>query len=73
MLHRAHVAEAVRAGFSTGQKLGSLLALALSIELFFLTLPVGSEFHKNKAQRLQGLVATTAIAILLLVASAEVI
>jgi ZIP family zinc transporter len=57
----------ISAGFSTGQQLGPLLTVALAIELFFLTLSVGLEFHKNKSQRLQGLVTTTGIALLLLV------
>jgi ZIP family zinc transporter len=56
----------ISAGFSTGQQLGALLALALAIELFFLTLSVGSEFHKNKSQRWHGLAATTGIALMLL-------
>jgi ZIP family zinc transporter len=56
----------ISAGFSTGQQLGSLLAIALAVELFFLTLSVGSEFHKNKSKRLQGLAVTSGIALLLL-------
>jgi zinc transporter, ZIP family len=55
------------AGFSTGQRLGPLLAIALAVELCFLTLSVGSEFHKNKSKRWQGLATTTGIALLLLV------
>jgi ZIP family zinc transporter len=54
------------AGFSTGQQLGSLLAIAMAVELFFLTLSVGSEFHKNELKRWQGLAATTGIAVMLL-------
>jgi zinc transporter, ZIP family len=54
----------ISAGFLTGQRLGSLLAIALAVELFFLTLSVGSEFKKNK--RWQGLVITTGITLLLL-------
>lgn len=57
----------ISAGFSTGQQLGSLLALALAVELFFLNLSVGVEFHKLRSRRWLGLVATTAIAILLIV------
>lgn len=36
------------AGFSTSQQLGSLLAIALAIELLFLPLSVGVEFRKEK-------------------------
>ena len=57
----------ISAGFSTGQQLGSLLAIALAIELFFLTLSVGSEFRKSKAKGWQGVAVTTAIALLLVV------
>ena len=46
--------------------MGSLLAIALAVELFFLTLSVGSEFHKRKAKAWQGLAVTTGIALLLL-------
>lgn len=57
----------ISAGFSTGQQLGSLLAIALAVELFFLTLSVGSEFHKGKSKAWQGVAVTTGIALLLLV------
>ena len=57
----------ISAGFSSGQQLGSLLAIALAIELFFLTLSVGSEFHKGKAKGWQGVAVTIGIALLLLV------
>jgi zinc transporter, ZIP family len=60
----------IAAGFSTGQRLGALLALAMAVELFFLTLSVGSEFHKNKMNRWQGLAATTGIALMLLLGAA---
>lgn len=56
----------ISAGFSTGQDLGSLLAIALSVELFFLTLSVGSEFHKSKSKAWHGVAVTTGIALLLL-------
>lgn len=59
----------ISAGFSTGQQLGGLLAVALAVELFFLNLSVGTEFHKRKSMHSQGLVVTTAIAILLLLGS----
>lgn len=35
------------AGFSTSDQLGALLAIALSLELLFLTLPVGVEFREG--------------------------
>lgn len=57
----------ISAGFSTGQSLGRLLAIALGVELFFLNLSVGSEFHKQKSKSWQGVAATTGIAFLLLV------
>lgn len=57
----------ISAGFSTGQSLGRLLAIALGVELFFLNLSVGSEFHKQKSKSWQGVTATTGIAFLLLV------
>jgi zinc transporter, ZIP family len=57
----------ISAGFSTGQQVGSLLAIALAIELFFLTLSVGSEFRKSKANAWLGVAVTTGIALLLLV------
>jgi ZIP family zinc transporter len=57
----------ISAGFSTAQpRLGALLAVALGVELFFLNLSVGSEFHKHRAKRWQGLGATVLIALLLL-------
>lgn len=61
----------ISASFSTGQRLGALLAIALAIELFFLTLSVGSEFHKRKARRWQGLATTTGIALSLLLGAAS--
>jgi zinc transporter, ZIP family len=60
----------ISAGFSTGQQLGALLAVALAVELFFLTVSVGSEFHKTPSRRWHGLVVTTAIAALLLIGAA---
>ena len=56
----------ISAGFSSGQQLGTLLAIALAIELFFLNLSVGTEFHKWKSKRWLGLLTTTGIAFLLL-------
>jgi zinc transporter, ZIP family len=57
----------ISAGFFTQRQLGPLLAIALAVELFFLTLSVGSEFHKSRSQRWRGLATTTGIALLLLV------
>lgn len=58
----------ISAGFATAQpQLGPLLALALGLELFFLNLSVGSEFHKQKSQRWRGLGVTVLISSLLLV------
>jgi ZIP family zinc transporter len=60
----------ISAGFSSTQQLGALLAVALAIELFFLTLSVGTEFHKKKSQFWQGLAATTGVALMLPVGAA---
>ncbi|HET6891680.1 MAG TPA: ZIP family metal transporter, partial [Pyrinomonadaceae bacterium] len=57
----------ISAGFSSGQQLGALLAIALAVELFFLTLSVGSEFHKRKSKPWQGLLATVVIAAMMMV------
>jgi ZIP family zinc transporter len=57
----------IRAGFSTGQQLGTLLAISLALELCFLTLSVGAEFRKGRFKRWQGLIVTSGIASLLLV------
>ncbi|MGH9908922.1 MAG: hypothetical protein ACRD8U_25465 [Pyrinomonadaceae bacterium] len=58
----------ISAGFSTSQQqLGMLLTVALGIELFFLTLSVGTEFHKHKQKHWVGIAVTTGIALLLLV------
>ena len=58
----------ITAGFFSGQQqLGTLLAVALALELFFLTLSVGSEFRKEKSQRWQGLLTTSGISVLLLI------
>lgn len=57
----------ISAGVLTGEKLGSLLTIALAMELFFLTLSVGSEFHKHKSMRRHGLATTSGIAILLVI------
>jgi ZIP family zinc transporter len=59
----------ISAGFSTGSRLGILLAIALAIELFCLTLSVGAEFRKGSLNLWQRLAVTTGIAILLLIGS----
>lgn len=56
----------ISAGFFSGQQLGVLLAVALAIELFFLTLSVGSEFRKDKSRPWLGILITSGISILLL-------
>jgi zinc transporter, ZIP family len=56
----------IGAGFSTGQQIGVLLAFVLAVELFFLTLSVGSEFHKGKSKRWAGIAITSGIAVLLI-------
>jgi zinc transporter, ZIP family len=55
----------ISAGFSVGSSVGSLLAIALATELGFLTLSVGSEFHKGRRKRWRGLAVTTGIALML--------
>jgi zinc transporter, ZIP family len=57
----------ISAGFSANDQLGSLLAIALGLELFFLTLSVGVEFRESDFPRGQSLAATSGIAILLAV------
>lgn len=57
----------ISAGFSANEQLGSLLAIALALELFFLTLSVGVEFREGKFQWWQSLAVTGGISILLLV------
>lgn len=60
----------ISAGFLSAQRLGALLAVALAIELFFLTLSVGAEFHKTPSRRWQALAVTTGIALLLVIGAA---
>jgi ZIP family zinc transporter len=57
----------ITAGFFSGDQLGTLLVAALALELFFLTLSVGSEFRKGKSQGWQGFLITSGISALLLV------
>jgi zinc transporter, ZIP family len=57
----------IGAGFILGQGLGIILAIALALELFFLTLSVGSEFGHGKRTRWQGFLITSGISALLLV------
>jgi zinc transporter, ZIP family len=60
----------ISAGFSTSERVGPLLALALAVELFFLTLSVGAEFHRRKSTRWLGLAVTLGISALLVVGAA---
>jgi zinc transporter, ZIP family len=48
-------------GFSANEQLGVLLALALALELFFLTLSVGLEFRESHFQPWQSLAVTSGI------------
>jgi ZIP family zinc transporter len=57
----------ISAGFSANDQLGSLLAIALALELLFLTLSVGVEFREGNFQWWQSLGVTGGIAILLLI------
>jgi ZIP family zinc transporter len=57
----------ISAGFSANDQLGSLLAIALSLELLFLTLSVGVEFRDGNFPWWQSLAITGGIALLLLV------
>ena len=57
----------ISAGFSANEQLGALIAIALSLELLFLTLSVGVEFREGKFPWWQSLAVTGGIAILLLV------
>jgi ZIP family zinc transporter len=58
----------ISVGFSTNnEQLGTLLAIALALELLFLTLSVGVELRKGKFKPWQSLAVTGAIAGLLLV------
>jgi ZIP family zinc transporter len=56
----------ITAGFAAGQQLGVLLIVALTIELFFLTLSVGVEFRKSGFDLWQKLLTTSGIATMLL-------
>jgi ZIP family zinc transporter len=55
----------ISAGFITGQRLGFLLAIALALELFFLTLSVGAELHKMTRKRWQQYLVTGAISLMI--------
>jgi zinc transporter, ZIP family len=57
----------ISAGFSANGQLGTLLAIALGLELLFLTLSVGVEFREKKFPLWQSLAVTAGIALLLLV------
>ena len=57
----------ISAGFSANDQLGTLLAIALGLELLFLTLSVGVELHEGNYPWWQSLAVTGGIALLLLV------
>jgi ZIP family zinc transporter len=57
----------ISAGFSANQQVGVLLAIALSLELLFLTLSVGVEFREINFGTWQSLAVTGGIALLQLV------
>lgn len=59
----------ISAGFSISPQLGTLLVIALALELFFLTLSVGVEFRRRKYKTWQILLAGGGIAGLLLAGS----
>lgn len=56
----------IGAGFSVDQQLGTLLVIALGLELFFLTLSVGVEFREGKLEIWKSLAITGGIACMLL-------
>ena len=56
----------ISTGFSTGAQLGTLLTIALALELLFLTLSVGVEFRKGQFKPRHALTVTSGIAFLLL-------
>lgn len=55
------------AGFSANQQLGVLLAAALALELFFLTLSVGLEFREGHFRVWQSLAVTSGISLMFVV------
>jgi len=57
----------ISAGFSVNAELGVLLAIALALELFFLTLSVGVELRESDFKSWQSLAVTGGIALLLLI------
>jgi zinc transporter, ZIP family len=56
----------IGAGFSVNPQLGTLLVIALGLELFFLTLSVGVEFREGKLEMWKSLAITGGIACMLL-------
>jgi ZIP family zinc transporter len=56
----------IGAGFSVNQQLGTLLVIALGLELFFLTLSVGVELREAKLEIWKSLAITAGIALMLL-------
>ena len=60
----------IGAGFSVDTRLGTLLVIALGLELFFLTLSVGVEFREGKLETWKSLAVTAGIAFMLLLGAA---
>lgn len=56
----------ISTGFAIGRQVGAVLAVALAVELFFLTLSVGVEFRKAQFNFWNTLAVTSGIACLLL-------
>ena len=54
-------------GFALAPEVGAILALALGLELFFLTLSVGSSFRQDGASHGTAIAATSGISLLLVV------
>jgi len=57
----------ISAGFSINPQLGTLLVIALALELFFLTLSVGVEFRRGKYEAWQILLISSGVASMLLI------
>jgi zinc transporter, ZIP family len=56
----------IGAGFAVNTQLGTVLVVALGLELFFLTLSVGIEFREGKLEIWKSLAVTAGIAFMLL-------
>jgi len=60
----------IGAGFAMGPGVGAILSLALGLELFFLSLSVGSSFSQQKSARSTIVAATSGISLLLVAGAA---